>query len=343
MNNEWVIILIGMIFGLLISYASLNKYNTIAGLSVLRNLTVAKTIMLVLGIGSLLLIPEFMNGLAVYHVKPFYMIGTILGGLIFGVGMSILGYCPGTLPISVGQGAIDALLGVIGGVIGGVVFTLLYPYILPLLGDDLGKMTLFTLMGGKYSIAYIFVMIIISFILIFGAFVLHSIDIKQGNSSKKWIVTGIGLALLNAILFYQGWQNRPLGASSCYPFVGDTILNIEHNAYYPSLIASGNWQLWFLFGAFLAGFIYAIFTQTFRFHVTQELWEEYKGTGKAKRIAYALLGGFILIFGARMADGCTSGHIISGGMQFAISSYVFAIATFIGFLTTGHLFYKKKK
>ncbi|MCK5815768.1 MAG: YeeE/YedE family protein, partial [Flavobacteriaceae bacterium] len=69
-------------------------------------------------------------------------------------------------------------------------------------------------------------------------------------------------------------------------------------------------------------------------------WERFKGNSKPKRIIWSLLGGFILIFGARMAGGCTSGHIISGGMQVAISSMVFAVFTFIGLLGTGKLFYK---
>lgn len=99
-----IILSIGIVFGLLISYAGLNKYNTISGLSVLKDFTVAKTIMLVLGFGGILLIFEMMTGFAVFHVKPFYLVGTTLGGIIFGIGMSVLGYCPGTLPISLGQG-----------------------------------------------------------------------------------------------------------------------------------------------------------------------------------------------------------------------------------------------
>jgi uncharacterized membrane protein YedE/YeeE len=48
-----------------------------------------------------------------------------------------------------------------------------------------------------------------------------------------------------------------------------------------------------------------------------------------------------LLFGARMAGGCTSGHIISGGMQLAVSSLVFGLFVFIAFIITGKLFYKK--
>jgi uncharacterized membrane protein YedE/YeeE len=43
-----------------------------------------------------------------------------------------------------------------------------------------------------------------------------------------------------------------------------------------------------------------------------------------------------------MAGGCTSGHILSGGMQFALSSFVFAIFVFAGLLITGKIFYEKQ-
>ena len=56
-----------------------------------------------------------MVGIAYVQVKTFQLVGSIGGGLIFGVGMSILGYCPGTLPISFGQGSMDAFWGILGG------------------------------------------------------------------------------------------------------------------------------------------------------------------------------------------------------------------------------------
>lgn len=338
-----VIIFAGFIFGWLLSFGGLNKYNTIAGLSMLKDFTVAKTIMLVLGVGSLLLLLELVNGNAHFHIKPFYLIGTTIGGLIFGIGMSILGYCPGTLPVSLGQGSIDAFFGIIGGLIGGIVYTLIYPLILPLLGTDLGKISLYSLMGDTFSIGYIIITILIAIVMIVGAFLLHQVDVKNDIKSKRWILTAVGLALLNVLLFYKGWMNRPMGASASYLYVGDTILGITNNSYYHAIVNSGVWEALFLIGAMFAGFVYAAATGTFQVKIMYGRWVEYKGVSKPRRIIWALIGGFILIFGARIAGGCTSGHIISGGMQIAISSYVFAIFTFIGFLTTGYFFYTRHK
>ena len=72
-------------------------------------------------------------------------------------------------------------------------------------------------------------------------------------------------------------------------------------------------------------------------------WEKQKGNSKINRIIWAFVGGYILIFGAKMAGGCTSGHIISGGMLLVVGSFVFAIFMFISLVTTGKLFLNQTK
>lgn len=54
------------------------------------------------------------------------------------------------------------------------------------------------------------------------------------------------------------------------------------------------------------------------------------------------VGGFILLFGARMADGCTSGHMMSGMMQGSVSGYVFAAAAFATAIPTAIIVKKLK-
>ncbi|MDO5738281.1 MAG: YeeE/YedE thiosulfate transporter family protein, partial [Eubacteriales bacterium] len=42
----------------------------------------------------------------------------------------------------------------------------------------------------------------------------------------------------------------------------------------------------------------------------------------------SFLAGLFLIYGARMAGGCTSGHMMSGIMQSSISGFIFAAVVF---------------
>ncbi len=337
------ILILGIIFGLLIRYANLNRFNVISGDATLEDFTVVKTILLVIGIGAILVSIEIALGLASYHVKPFIIGGIILGGIIFGIGMAILGYCPGTLPISMGEGSIDAFIGLLGGLVGGFIFTWLFPIIKPILGPNFGAISLNSLTKSKPILFFILV-IFISAVFIALAFFLHQIEkktIKNRILNYRWVITGVGIAILNGIVFLKAVSNRPIGASTSYPYFVDVLTDFTKNSYFEKIKVPGHWELIFLTSAFLASFILALIKREFKLKAVYSRWEEAKGTSVSKRLIWAFLAGFLLLFGARMAGGCTSGHIISGGMQLAVSSLVFGLFVFIAFIITGKLFYKK--
>lgn len=333
-----LILVLGFLFGAILQYASLNKYNVISGLAILENLSVVKAIALAIGVGIILLNIEVSLGLATLHVKPFIVGGLILGGLIFGSGMAILGYCPGTLAISLGEGSVDALIGIIGGLFGGIIYTLALPFIKPILGPDLGVLSLNATLGSS-TIYYI----LSSFFAI--AFIAASFWLQKADKVKgeKWIFAGIALAMLNIIVFSSALTNRPIGASTAFPYVGDLLSGLTNNDYYAKIESAGNWEVIFLAGAFIAALSISLIKRDFKLVLIHDNWKRFKGESKLKRIIWSFVGGFILIFGARMAGGCTSGHILSGGMQLAYSSLFFAVFTFIGLLVTGKFFYKSKQ
>lgn len=72
-----------------------------------------------------------------------------------------------------------------------------------------------------------------------------------------------------------------------------------------------------------------------------ELWRNAIGGGAAKRYAVAFLGGFIVLYGARLAGGCTSGHMMSGIMQTAVSGYIFTAGAFLSAIPTALYMYKE--
>ena len=122
--------------------------------------------------------------------------------------------------------------------------------------------------------------------------------------------------------------------------MGDLITGLTNNDYFNKIKTPGNWELIFLVGAFLSGLLISLIKKDFKLRLIHENWSRRKGNSKVNRVIWAFVGGFILVFGARMAGGCTSGHILSGGMQIAFSSLAFAGFVFIGLLATGKLFYK---
>mgnify|MGYP000152496338 CR=1 FL=1 len=72
------------------------------------------------------------------------------------------------------------------------------------------------------------------------------------------------------------------------------------------------------------------------------LWRANFGDSAAKRYAVAFLGGFVVLYGARLAGGCTSGHMMSGMMQTALSGYIFAAGAFAAAIPVALMMYKKE-
>lgn len=330
-------LLFGFLFGAILQSAKLNKYNTISGMARLEDFTVAKAIAVAVGVGAILLSVEIGLGYASWHVKPLILTGIAVGGLIFGSGMAILGYCPGTLPVSLGEGSLDALVGIIGGIAGGIVYTLVQPTVNSMLGPDLGKSTLQNAMGGG-SFYYVLVFVF-GISLVATAFWLNKLENKK---NYNWLYAGISLAILNCIVFLTTVFDRVIGASTTYPYVGDLLAGVTQNDYFASTVKPGNWELIFLAGAMLSGLVISLIRKDFKIQLIHSGWSKTEGNSKAKRIIWAFAGGFIMLFGARMAGGCTSGHIISGGMQIAASSLLFGAFVFAGLLVTGKFFYQKK-
>lgn len=333
-----VIIVLGFLFGAALQYAKLNRYNVISGMATLENFAVAKAIAVAIGVGAVIIAIEIGLGFATYHIKPFLLGGIAIGGIIFGAGMAILGYCPGTLPVSLGEGSIDALIGITGGLVGGFVYTVVVPSLQSFLGPDLGSISLFTLIGQHHLIFYL-VDFILGGAFIWAAFWLNK---KEKAADLKWLYSGIGLAVLNAIVFLEVLSNRIIGASTAYPYVADLVTGTTNNNYFPKIQGPGQWELLFLTGAFISGIVISLFRKEFKITLIHSNWEKYKGNSASKRIIWSFIGGFILIIGARMAGGCTSGHVLSGGMQLSLSSLIFAGFVFAGLLVTGKYFYSKK-
>jgi uncharacterized protein len=333
-----VILILGFLFGAILQYAKLNRYNTISGMATLENYAVAKAISAAIGVGAIIIALEIGLGFASYHIKPLILGGIAIGGIVFGTGMAILGYCPGTLAVSLGEGSVDALIGIAGALAGGLVYTLLLPSISSVLGPDLGNISLFTLIGQHHFIFYL-LDILLGIGFVWAAFILNKME---KSPDLKWLYSGIGLAILNGIVFLKVGTDRIIGASTAYPFTADLVIGTTNNSYFSKIQGPGRWELVFLTGAFVAGLLISVLKKEFKLTLIHSNWEKYKGNSISKRIIWSFIGGFILIFGARMAGGCTSGHILSGGMQLSVSSLVFAVFVFAGLLLTGKYFYKTR-
>lgn len=118
----------GVVFGFLLQRGGATDYNVIIGQLLLKDFTVLKIMMsaVVTGMVGVHLLARV--GLARPNPQPGGWGSTALGGLVFGVGFGILGYCPGTALGASGEGRLDALFGgVVGMIIGAALFAACYP------------------------------------------------------------------------------------------------------------------------------------------------------------------------------------------------------------------------
>jgi hypothetical protein len=155
---------------------------------------------------------------------------------------------------------------------------------------------------------------------------------------KAWspYVAGIVIGLLQIPAFLL--VDTALGASSSYVTVGGVLASIVDPAvtqidYIAKHIAATGknwWQVALVIGIAIGALISMKLSGARRQSISP-IWSRALGTSSpAVRYAVAFGAGFLMLFGARIADGCTSGHGLSGMAQLAVSSTIAVAAMFAG-------------
>lgn len=159
---------------------------------------------------------------------------------------------------------------------------------------------------------------------------------ENRGSKKSWspYAVGAGIGLLSWFAFLTA--NHPLGITTPFEdaalILGKTLVSHFESLHplYASRIASGqppqiSWEWTLVLGVFLGSSISA-YTANDREHNTiPKTWQRRFGSTSIVRFIGSFIGGAIMMLGARLAQGCTTGHIISGNAQLAASSMVFTI------------------
>lgn len=134
----------GIAFGFLLQRGAVTKHLVILKQLLLRDFTVVKIMGTAVAVGAVGFQALVASGQTPLEVKPLQL-GALLGGaLLFGIGMAVLGYCPGTTVAAAGEGRRDALAGVLGMAVGALAFVAVYPLMKSVrgaLGDE-GELTL---------------------------------------------------------------------------------------------------------------------------------------------------------------------------------------------------------
>lgn len=97
----------------------------------------------------------------------------------------------------------------------------------------------------------------------------------------------------------------------------------------------------FLIGTFFGALASSLLNRSFRFEAVPAVWRERFGGSPMLRFTVAFVGGAVAMFGARLANGCTSGNGISQGLQLAVVGWVFLAAMFTSGVATALLLFRK--
>ncbi len=115
-------VLFGLAFGFLLQKGGVGKFNVLIGQLLLQDFTVAKVMLTAIVVGMVGVLTLHHFGKVNLHIKPTRIGANVIGGLLFGAGFALLGYCPGTAAAALGQGSWDALFGMMGLVAGSWIF-----------------------------------------------------------------------------------------------------------------------------------------------------------------------------------------------------------------------------
>jgi hypothetical protein len=115
-------VIFGLAFGFLLQKGGVGKFHILIGQLLLQDFTVAKVMLTAIVVGMIGVFTLHHFAQVNLHIKPTRIGANIIGGLVFGAGFALMGYCPGTAAAALGQGSWDALFGMTGLVAGSWIF-----------------------------------------------------------------------------------------------------------------------------------------------------------------------------------------------------------------------------
>lgn len=235
----------------------------------------------------------------------------IVGGLLQGLGMTLTGACPGTVLAQLALGINDAWNIAAGGILGGFAFVKLEKQMKRSAPPSRSPVT-----PPKHTVQDKTGLSTTSTVLIYEILCLSMIVAATylAPTRQHWLnpIAGgllIGIAQATSVLF----SRKTLGVSSAYADIG---------AYLWSFLDGTS-------GPGLSNIVFASGVVTGSKIISQYIPTVSESVSPVSLPA-AVLGGFVMVFGARMAGGCTSGHGISGMATMGLSSFVTVASMFAG-------------
>ena len=165
-------------------------------------------------------------------------------------------------------------------------------------------------------------------------------------TSKPWSPYLAG-ALSGVAMILSVWvSGKYFGASTTFvksagmiekAFCAQKVARMD---YFVKEVPKIDWQWMFVIGILIGSLMGSTTSGGFRWKAVPDMWETRFGPSRVKRGIMAFIGGLIAMFGARLADGCPSGHGLSGSLQLAVSGFISLLCFFIGGIIVARILYR---
>lgn len=149
MSELWLGLITGIFFGALLQQGRVLRYEKQVGAMLFQDMTILKFMLSAIVVGMIginLLVSLDMVSLG---VKATNVGANLIGGLLFGIGWAVMGYCPGTSVGAMAEGRWHAVFAILGMLVGAAIYAEAYPALLGnvLAWGALGKITLPSVLG----------------------------------------------------------------------------------------------------------------------------------------------------------------------------------------------------
>ena len=159
-------------------------------------------------------------------------------------------------------------------------------------------------------------------------------------------VVGALIGILSWLAFLT--VDRPIGVSTALAKTSGMIAGtvapdfVAHNAYFVKYRPVVDWEWMLVAGIALGAFTSSRMSGDRPLKTVDRIWSRRFGSSRSRRFLGAFAGGVVLMFVARLAGGCTSGHGISGSLQLALSGWLFFGTVFASGIATASLLFGKE-
>ncbi|KND03874.1 uncharacterized protein SPPG_01326 [Spizellomyces punctatus DAOM BR117] len=354
---------LGAVFGLALEKSKVYLPDIIINQMLLRQWTMGQMFFTAAAGGTIIVTILEATGVRKRSCKPPVSAGlsvlgeygaNIVGGSLLGAGMALSGACPGTVLVQLGAGlgsSVYVLVGALGS-------SITYGYIARWIQTSFptfGKKSPVKTVDGALKHNALFTSTITASALIAAVYVLHSMTSWSHNviSAYQNRISQASFSSTSSSLTSLAWSpiaggalvallqfpsvtlcGSPIGASGSYMELASRVVakidkNWRKNAPVYADFITSNTGLLFASGVIVGSFLSAY---------TGGAWplnRSLEGSSPIKSV----IGGAMLLFGARMAGGCTSGHGISGIAQLSLASIVTVAAMFAGGIASAFLLY----